>query len=321
MEYLISVVVPIYNSAPYIGELINSLIKQTKSNFEIVFIDDNSNDSSETLVKKLLMDADIAFTYIYLDINVGPGMARNRALQAVKGDYILFVDSDDWLAINTMAILNEAINAYDFDLLLFDYIRAWNNGKRKPCKELNLPEGFINPSFYAALTNDGVTRKLFNRKIIFENNIEFPNWRNGEDIAFSITYVSFVDKIYYLNEYLYNYLQRENSISNQNIIASDFYNDLYKIYLKYFDGDTFQEYRIVQDLLYNQPLLYLKTRQNYKKIKKYLTNLMESNKGIIKNINMHYFNYTKRIFIYAAYFRLVLVLKFLWFIKNKFMEG
>ena len=177
MEYLISVVVPIYNSAPYIGELINSLIKQTKSNFEIVFIDDNSNDSSETLVKKLLMDADIAFTYIYLDINVGPGMARNRALQAVKGDYILFVDSDDWLAINTMAILNEAINAYDFDLLLFDYIRAWNNGKRKPCKELNLPEGFINPSFYAAL--------IYKGKIQYQTRILLQ-------VIFTMIYIKFI---------------------------------------------------------------------------------------------------------------------------------
>lgn len=316
MNNFISIVVPIYNSAKYVEKLINSLILQEYINFEVIFIDDCSTDNSKEIVEILLKTSNITYKYSILKKNSGPGIARNAALKLMEGDYVLFIDSDDWIAKDTLYLLNETVNDINPDLIMFDYYRAWENGNVKKYRELHIPFGEVDKDLYASLTNDGVTRKLFKTSIIKKNNIKFPGWFNGEDIAFTIDYLSYANKLFYLEDALYYYFQRDESTSNNNIRDDEFYIKLHELYVMKFSNNKSKANRIVQDLFYNQTILYLKTCASKEKIKGYIKELQIMYKDDFNKVDLSQFGLMKRIFIYAVRYNLYLFIKVMWCIKN-----
>lgn len=112
---LISVIVPMYNVEDYIGKCLESLIKQTYKNLEIIVIDDGSTDQSAIIVKRYA--ADDNRIKIYSFVNAGISEARNRGLRLAQGEYIAFVDSDDWVAENMYSKLLEYALKYNLDMV------------------------------------------------------------------------------------------------------------------------------------------------------------------------------------------------------------
>ena len=92
---LVSIIVPVYNVANYIGECLDSLLNQTYRNIEIILINDGSSDESEKICKEYLVN-DPRIKYVYQD-NAGLSMARNRGIDLATGEYLTFVDSDDYI--------------------------------------------------------------------------------------------------------------------------------------------------------------------------------------------------------------------------------
>lgn len=114
-KQLISVIVPMYNVEKYISQCLESLIKQTYKNLEIIVIDDGSTDQSLNIAKRYAKYDNRVKVYSFA--NAGVSEARNRGLRLAKGDYIAFVDSDDWTAEDMYRILVEKMIKYDLDMI------------------------------------------------------------------------------------------------------------------------------------------------------------------------------------------------------------
>ena len=125
-EPLISVIVPVYNVAPYLEYSLNSIQQQSYQQLEIILVDDGSTDDSSSICKKYL-NQDLRFKYIYQE-NAGLSAARNTGIAAASGEYITFVDSDDWLDTSAIEILYRNLKKYDADIAAGNY-NLYNDSK------------------------------------------------------------------------------------------------------------------------------------------------------------------------------------------------
>ncbi len=111
MQKLISVIVPVYNTAPYLNHCIDSILLQTYPNIEIIIVNDGSNDSSGKIIENIVNEHQ-NIKYIELPMNQGLSAARNIGLEVATGDYIGFVDSDDWIEDSMYEVLYNGIQTY-----------------------------------------------------------------------------------------------------------------------------------------------------------------------------------------------------------------
>lgn len=120
-----SVIIPVYNSQRYIGKCITSIVNQTFNDYETLIIDDGSDDNSSIIINKIIAN-DNRFHYYY-QTNQGVGAARNAGLQKAKGKYIIFVDSDDYIDINSFATFYSFIQKFNPDVLICGTKQIENN--------------------------------------------------------------------------------------------------------------------------------------------------------------------------------------------------
>ena len=115
----ISVIVPVYNSEAYLENCLNSIIQQTYQNLEIILVNDGSTDGSAAICQRYkIQDPRVK---VYHKSNGGVGSSRNRALEAVTGDYILFVDNDDWLELDHIKSLYHLLKKADADIAIGNF--------------------------------------------------------------------------------------------------------------------------------------------------------------------------------------------------------
>ena len=124
-EYKVSVIVPVYNDELYLSNCLESLINQSLKDIEIICINDGSSDNSLSILEDY-SDKDDRISY-YSQANKGPGAARNKGIEKAKGDYIAFVDADDWLDLNALEKLYNQSIKNDSDMVLFNAIEHFPN--------------------------------------------------------------------------------------------------------------------------------------------------------------------------------------------------
>ena len=120
---MISVIVPVYNSEKYLNECIASICNQSYKDFEIIIVNDCSSDASGSIIEQLVL-IHPNIVSITLSKNSGLSAARNAGLDAAKGEYVCYVDSDDILEKNYLEVLYKQAKKYDADLVIGDY-REW----------------------------------------------------------------------------------------------------------------------------------------------------------------------------------------------------
>ena len=113
----ISIIVPVYNTEPYLEQCLDSIINQTLEDIEIICVNDGSTDNSLSILEEYA-SKDNRIRIINQE-NKGQGFARNNGLKNVNGEYVLFVDSDDWIELNTCEALYKKVNELDLDMLFF----------------------------------------------------------------------------------------------------------------------------------------------------------------------------------------------------------
>lgn len=262
----VSIVVPIYNAERYISNCISSILKQTYTNIEVILVNDGSQDNSLYICEQFKK---IDNRIIILNKkNGGVSSARNEGIKIAKGDYLQFVDSDDTLELNFVENLVDNIKFWDAELVICGYNIVENNNKSYVEKNSNVYDNTIAFTREDFIENFGAMlldykkmslgtpwNKLFLRKIIVENNIEFPEHIHyGEDLLFNLQYFAYCNKLIYIKKKLYNYF----SVNNQSLEAK-------------FKPDLFQ----------NQ--LYL-----YKKIKRFLIDNNKYSGNNIINLTVYY---------------------------------
>ncbi len=224
---LISVIVPVYNVKQYLRRCVDSILKQTYENIEIVLIDDGSTDESGAICDRYAQK-DVRVKVIHKE-NGGLSDARNKGMQEARGEYFAFVDSDDYIAKDYMAYLFELIVENKAQISLCGYLKFDNNRKIIPKREKsnvrkkrrtgvnNIAQVYPSEeaNFHLLYQNGMVTSawgKLFNRKL-FET-ICFPAGKLHEDIAVIYRLFDKADIVACSEERKYFYFQRDDSIKN-----------------------------------------------------------------------------------------------------------
>jgi glycosyltransferase involved in cell wall biosynthesis len=236
MNPLISIIVPVYNTANYLDECVTSLLQQTYSNCEFIFINDGSTDGSLSILEKY--QATDARIIVINQENQGVSVARNQGLSIVKGTYIGFVDSDDWIEKEMYATLLEAIVTHSCDLVLSN-MKSFLNGKECSTtynfpKRTTLNTDYIQCSILPYLIeNDDLyssCNKLFKASIIQENTIQFPP-KNAlsEDNIFNLLYFNKIKSMVYIDYTGYNYREVQGS-ATRNVVQHDYFQNVLSIY-------------------------------------------------------------------------------------------
>ena len=228
----ISIIIPVYNAEHTLDKCLESLCNQTLKDIEIICINDKSSDNS---LEKLLeySNADCRIKVINLEKNVGAGVARNIALDAAKGDYILFVDADDWIDLNACEELYNQISAYNNDFIIFDLINYYEETQTekhdeyrlKPFKEIIQNKNIILRDLnFCFFTTTEVAYKIYNREFLNRNNIRFSEQRFCEDDIFFIKAVYYSNSVSILDKALYHYRRHNSSACYklQNVVDDIF---------------------------------------------------------------------------------------------------
>lgn len=263
----VSIIIPIYNAENYLNQCLNSLKKQTYKNIEVIMINDGSKDNSEKICKSFLNDERFK---LFNKKNTGVSDSRNVGIKKATGKYILFVDSDDWCDDN---LIKSCVNAFEnYDMICFEYFRCFIDKNVKV--EINID---LNSDINKEILNSNnvggyLWNKCFISSIIKNNNILFDKTINYcEDLLFVKQYLKYVKKVKYINEPLYYYRIRKNSVTN------NFYNKNNISILKACDI-LIKEYK--EDNLFSNSLKY-SYLLNYYKLRKFIPNDFKVNKGIL----------------------------------------
>ena len=235
----ISIIIPVYNLENHIRRCLDSIYIQNTRDIEVICIDDGSTDKSLNILQ------DYAQKYSNMHVinqeNQGVSVARNAGLSFANGEYILFVDGDDYLECNSLQSLKENVNGESPDLVFFDYrIIATNNFIFSSRNVFNNENKmfYFNEQIESCCLNLNITNcminKLFKKDFITNNNIKFLNGcKYGEDSLFIMSFLAFNPKIKTLNKILYNVIERTDSATRG--ISRKTFIDGFEDFLKYFD--------------------------------------------------------------------------------------
>lgn len=212
----ISIIIPVYNSEKYLNKCIKSVVSQSYSNLQIILINDGSTDRSLQICNKWAQK-DSRIEVISQDNN-GVSSARNIGLSLVKGDYIGFVDSDDFISVNMYEHLVTAAVAYKADIVETNYARLYENipklnkGKLKE-SITNFPYNCTKNYLLSHNTTNYIWNKLYHSTLF--RNLEFPNLKYSEDFYINvITHMRCKTKVTlpYIDYY---YVDTEDSATSQ----------------------------------------------------------------------------------------------------------
>ena len=207
-EDTISIIVPIYNAEKYIEKCLDSLINQTKKELEIILINDGSKDKTEEIIKKYKDDR----IRYFKNKNQGIGKTRNFGIEKATGEYLMFIDSDDFLAKEACEFLYEKARKENSDLVICDFYKIYEDNR---LEEIMLPT--FKPTTLKKMPNLLLDinlapwNKLYKTSLIKENKIKFIENLKYEDAPFVAEAFDKAEKISKVDECLNYYLIRGNS--------------------------------------------------------------------------------------------------------------
>ena len=286
-ENEISIIVPVYNVEKYIGECLYSIINQTDQKFELIIIIDGSIDKSESIARSILENR--PNTRIISRKNKGLLASRLEGVQYANGEFVMFVDSDDWLELNAVETLKKYINS-DVDIIKASFFRVRDDNEKvkniysneEICKcenSENVLNKFLETYNYNNIFAELIRKELY-KDIDIDDTISF-----GEDLIVNLYLFNNSKKSIIIDDCIYNYRCNQNSITNklsENRLISNL-NDAQKSY----------EYLVE----------YSKKTSNSKNIKKaYSRKLQEVNLILLKFAYIYDLDMKKIKLIYKEYF-------------------
>jgi len=271
-----SIITPVFNSFDLMGKYFDSLNNQTYKKFEVILVDDCSTDGSYEKLLEYVKSSKLITKILRSEKNSGPGNARNLGMDAASGEWITFIDNDDWVEETMLEQIDGIINQYKINCVIFDYctIGATEENKsvsRSMYKGNDGPVSLSNCMIYARNHTVG---KVYNLSKCREKNIRFPLVRRCEDVAFVCRAIEACGSAYYYKVPLYYYYQRHNSLSNNTKldetdmvrafnIVEDSLRDKYPKEIKE---------KSITDILYGGVLMMCKAEKSNSEIKIYIDN-------------------------------------------------
>ncbi|WP_165021616.1 glycosyltransferase family 2 protein [Dysgonomonas sp. ZJ279] len=323
---MISIIVPVYNVEHCLAKCLDSLLKQTYCNIEVVCVDDGSQDKSGSILAEY-SKKDHRLKMITQE-NSGIASARNRAIEEAQGEWIMFVDSDDWVDVTTCERAITLIGDSDIDIVLWAYTREFVNGKNAPrflmdgdrlFDENNIqslhrliigPIGaeLCDPTLLHSWGT--VWGKLYSRNVISETRFVDTNIiGSAEDVLFNIEVFTRIKRAFYVNEAMYHYRKSGKSFTgghNKNLNERwiNLYSMMSDIIVAYDLPSDFNEAlnsRIALGLIgqgINECKSPRSTQDKINVIKQIIT--QEQYRLAVKNLPLKYFPLHWRLFFWAA---------------------
>lgn len=240
MKIKVSVIVPVYNVEKFIDKCLNSLVKQSLKEIEVIVVNDGTKDNSQKIVDKYVKKYPDKIKS-YIKENGGQGSARNYGLKKASGEYIGYVDSDDFVEKDMYKKLYNKAKENNYDIVV--------------CGNYNVSEDYQNKNIDAFINNYNtdleniffgkmaVWNKIYKRDILIKNKLEFKEKVWYEDLAFTLKAIMNSNTFAFIDEPLYDYLIREGSTMNnsnvqRNLEILDAFNDI----LSYIQHNKKEEY-------------------------------------------------------------------------------
>lgn len=204
---LLSIIMPVYNAEQTLPASIASLLKQTCGDWELIAVDDGSADRSLEMLKEYA-EKDSRIKWFHQE-NAGPGAARNTAIAHATGDYLAFLDADDYWDPEFVALAAEKISGEDPDIIFYDMVYEKTDGSLIRYGRL---------SDFASATKDQLIRfqmtgkmewgmvKIIRRSIVRDNNLKFSTDYAGEEAVFSFEVLRRSERIAFIDRAIYHYV-------------------------------------------------------------------------------------------------------------------
>ncbi len=256
MQKLISIIVPVYNVEKYLEKCIESIKKQTYKNIEIILVDDGSKDNSGKICDQA-EKKDNRIKVIH-KTNGGLSDARNAGLKIAKGDFIGFVDSDDYIKEDMFETLYNLLENYNADISIVSYYEYYKD-KLIAVKQSDEVQEFSKIEAIKELLIDNKIQsyawnKLFKKELF--KDLEFPVNKNFEDIATTLLLFERINKVVLLEDPKYYYVRRDDSIIGKKNYKTykDYLDVIYDKY-KYLDGkykelDLYNAYNFIINMIW-----------------------------------------------------------------------
>lgn len=319
-KYKVSIIVPVYGVEKYIDKCLDSLVKQSLKEIEIIVVNDGTKDNSQKIIDKYVKKYPDKIKS-YIKENGGQGSARNYGLKKAMGEYIGYVDSDDFVEKDMYKKLYNKANENDYDIVVCGNYNVSEDYKTKNIDTFtNDYNTDLENVFFGKMA---VWNKIYKRDILIKNKLEFKEKVWYEDLAFTLKTVMNSNTFAFIDEPLYDYLIREGSTMNnsnvqRNLEILDAFDDIlsYIIHNKnevYFNKIEFlaidhiyisaivrvlkadADYKVKRETIKKLIDYMKKNFPNYKN-NKYINSLSKKRKIIYKLINMKMYGLINLIF-------------------------
>lgn len=240
----VSIIIPIYNVEKYLKRCLESVVNQTLDDIEIILVNDGSTDNSSKIALEYAKDYPKKITYLEKE-NGGLSDARNYGMKYATGEYIAFLDSDDYIENDAYELMYKKAKEENADYVECDFCWEYPN-KIKEDKRIK----YENKKEMLSFVRVVAWNKLIRRKIITENNLIFPKGLRYEDVEFTYKLIPHLNKTSYVDKCFVHYIQRENSIANvQNERTAEIFTVLDNVIEYYKQNNIYEQYK--NELEYN----------------------------------------------------------------------
>lgn len=239
--YKISVIIPVYNAEKYLKNLLESIVNQTMDlkDIQVIMVDDLSTDNSRIIMKEYERKYHNFISIELKENNKIAGTARNEGIKQAEGKYLMFADSDDFYTEDACELMYNAIEEKEADFVTANYINTDQDGSKwddpifdkKIYKNFKLSIEDYKQSFF--ILNSSACNKIFRKSFIEANNIKFLEGVPAEDAYFTTSCFMKSNRVYYINDIMYCYRQRNRTKKNSSVsfyCSKDYFNRINTAY-------------------------------------------------------------------------------------------
>ena len=278
----LSIVVPVYNVEKYLNKCLDSLANQTLDNYEVIVVNDGTKDNSQAIIDDYVAKYPTIFKS-YIKDNGGLSDARNYGIRYATGEYITFLDSDDYIEYNTYQNMLEIAYRGNHDLVVADLEYVWEDHSKEPLEKDGLnqvSDDDIKNLFLSPLFS---WNKLYRKSLFDHLNCQYPIGLWYEDIPVTLKFFSSINSVGYYHAISYHYLQRNSSIlgSSYNDKMYDIFTIFENVIKDFKERDKYElfydelEYLFIEHFLVYGAFRFLRT-EHYKELMPKAFNFVKS---------------------------------------------
>lgn len=245
---IISIIVPVYNVEQYLKKCLDSLVNQTMKEIEIIVVNDASPDNSKDIMERYQKEYPETIKCVDREISAGPGAARNTGIRCAKGEYLLFIDGDDYADITMCEKLYQVAQETDSDIVSCEYKEGQEGNFREVDQFSTQVMGVLNYEkrrLLMSVHSVGPVAKIIRKSIIVDNELFFPEFMRYEDLATIPLWWVYANRYEEVKEPMYYYIRHENSVTKTKNSAG--YYEVFKaavhIYNRFIERGLRQEYQ------------------------------------------------------------------------------